>query len=74
VEFETKFIVLKGTDPIEPLIEPVSIRDWSSSARLLAGSTEAIVLQEIGDAIRASGIALEMVHAVRVSGGKVQDR
>jgi hypothetical protein len=60
VGFETEFILLKGTDPIEP----VSIHDWSSSAGILAGSTEAIVLQGMGDAIRASGLALEMVHAV----------
>ncbi|KAJ6466605.1 hypothetical protein C8R47DRAFT_1326242 [Mycena vitilis] len=58
IGFETEFILLKSTDPIEP----VHIHDWSASAGLLAGSTEATVLQEIADAIRTSGIPLEMYH------------
>ncbi|KAJ7510416.1 hypothetical protein B0H11DRAFT_2216215 [Mycena galericulata] len=58
VGFETEFILLKSTDPVEA----VNIHDWSSSAGLLAGSTESIVLQEIADAITASGIPLEMYH------------
>ncbi|KAJ6630997.1 hypothetical protein B0H10DRAFT_702781 [Mycena sp. CBHHK59/15] len=58
VGFETEFILLKSTDPVEPS----NIHDWSASDGLLAGSTESIVLQEIADAVRASGIALEMFH------------
>jgi glutamine synthetase len=64
VGFETEFILLKSTDPVEP----VNIHDWTSSAGLLAGSTETVVLQEIADAIRASGIALETVHAEAAPG------
>ncbi|KAJ7454758.1 hypothetical protein FB451DRAFT_1408176 [Mycena latifolia] len=58
VGFETEFILLKSTDPIEP----VNIHDFAASAGLPAGSPEALVLQEIADAITASGIALEMFH------------
>ncbi|KAJ7116391.1 hypothetical protein C8R44DRAFT_792392 [Mycena epipterygia] len=58
VGFESEFILLKSTDPIEP----VNVHDWSASAGLLAGSTESTVLQEIADALTASGIALEMFH------------
>jgi glutamine synthetase len=49
---------LKSTDPVEP----VNIHDFSASAGLLAGSTEAIVLQEIADAVIATGITLELFH------------
>ncbi|KAJ7106496.1 hypothetical protein C8R43DRAFT_1140527 [Mycena crocata] len=58
VGFESEFILLKGTDPVEP----GNIHDWSSSVGLLAGSTESIILQEIADAITAAGISLEMFH------------
>ncbi|KAJ6570168.1 hypothetical protein DFH09DRAFT_1246990 [Mycena vulgaris] len=58
VGFETEFILLKSTDPVEA----GNIHDWSASAGLLAGSPESVVLQEIADAIRESDIALEMFH------------
>ncbi|KAJ7678496.1 hypothetical protein B0H17DRAFT_1161305 [Mycena rosella] len=64
VGFETEFILLKSTDPVEP----VNIHDFSASAGLLAGSTEATVLQEVADAIKASGIVLEMFHAEAAPG------
>ncbi|KAJ7086094.1 hypothetical protein B0H15DRAFT_923266 [Mycena belliarum] len=64
VGFESEFILLKSTDPIEP----VSIHDFAASSGLLAGSTQAVVLQEVADAIRASGIALEMFHTEAAPG------
>ncbi|KAJ6577397.1 hypothetical protein B0H19DRAFT_557896 [Mycena capillaripes] len=58
IGFETEFILLKSTDPVEAS----NIHDWSASAGLLSGSIEAVILQEIADAIRACGIPLEMFH------------
>ncbi|KAJ7183150.1 hypothetical protein C8R46DRAFT_509397 [Mycena filopes] len=58
VGFETEFILLKSTDPIEPS----NIDDFSASVGLLAGSAESKALEEMADAITASGIALEMYH------------
>jgi glutamine synthetase len=58
VRFDTEFILLKSTDPVKAF----NVHDWSSSVGLLAGSQESIILQEIADAITASGIALEMFH------------
>ncbi|KAJ7219748.1 hypothetical protein C8J57DRAFT_256857 [Mycena rebaudengoi] len=64
VGFETEFILLKATDPVEP----VNIHDWSSSVGLLAGSPELKAVEEIADAITASGITLEMFHAEAAPG------
>ncbi|KAF8213595.1 glutamine synthetase guanido kinase [Mycena galopus ATCC 62051] len=64
VGFETEFILLKTTDPVEP----ANVHDWSSSAGLLAGSAEATVVQEIADAITASGIVLELFHSEAAPG------
>ncbi|KAJ7183147.1 hypothetical protein C8R46DRAFT_1344044 [Mycena filopes] len=58
VGFETEFILLKSTDPTEPS----NIHDFSASVGLLAGSAEAKALEEMADAITASGIVLEMYH------------
>ncbi|KAJ7650696.1 hypothetical protein FB45DRAFT_1077651 [Roridomyces roridus] len=58
VGFETEFILLRSTDPVEPS----NIHDWSASVGFLAGSTESVVLEEIANAIRQSGIPLEMYH------------
>ncbi|KAJ6468420.1 hypothetical protein C8R45DRAFT_1018695 [Mycena sanguinolenta] len=58
VGFESEFILLKSANSVEP----VNIHDWSASVGLLAGSVEALVLQEIADSLRTAGIALEMFH------------
>ncbi|KAJ7352430.1 hypothetical protein DFH08DRAFT_740339 [Mycena albidolilacea] len=58
VGFESEFILLKSTNPIEP----VNIHDWSATTGLLAGSVEALVLEEIADGLQTAGIALEMFH------------
>ncbi|KAF7335726.1 1,2-dihydroxy-3-keto-5-methylthiopentene dioxygenase [Mycena venus] len=64
VGFESEFILLKSTDPVDP----VHIHDYSASAGLLAGSLEALVLQEIADGLRTAGISLEMFHAEAAPG------
>ncbi|KAF7313130.1 1,2-dihydroxy-3-keto-5-methylthiopentene dioxygenase [Mycena kentingensis (nom. inval.)] len=64
VGIESEFVLLESTDPVVP----VNIHDWSASVGLLAGSREAMVLEEIADAVTASGIALEMVHAEAAPG------
>ncbi|KAF7375186.1 1,2-dihydroxy-3-keto-5-methylthiopentene dioxygenase [Mycena sanguinolenta] len=58
VGFESEFILLKSANSVEP----VNIHDWSASVGLLAGSVEALVLQEIADSLQTAGIALEMFH------------
>ncbi|KAF7290013.1 1,2-dihydroxy-3-keto-5-methylthiopentene dioxygenase [Mycena chlorophos] len=64
VGFESEFILLKSTDPVEP----VNIHDFAASTGLLTGTPEAAALQEIADSITAAGIALEMVHAEAAPG------
>ncbi|KAJ7229048.1 hypothetical protein GGX14DRAFT_616525 [Mycena pura] len=64
VGFETEFILLKSTDPVTA----VNIHNWSASVGLLTGTREAIVLQEIADALKASGITVEMIHAEAAPG------
>ncbi|KAK7032848.1 1,2-dihydroxy-3-keto-5-methylthiopentene dioxygenase [Favolaschia claudopus] len=64
VGFETEFILLKSTDPVEP----ASIHDFSASVGLLAGSLPTQILQEIADALVTSGIKLEMYHTEAAPG------
>ncbi|KAF7297453.1 1,2-dihydroxy-3-keto-5-methylthiopentene dioxygenase [Mycena indigotica] len=64
VGFETEFILLDKIDPVNP----VNVHDWSASVGLLAGSREALVLEEIGDAVTAAGISLQMIHAEAAPG------
>ncbi|KAJ7039586.1 hypothetical protein C8F04DRAFT_1209020 [Mycena alexandri] len=64
VGFESEFILLKSTDPIEP----VHIHDFAASTGLLAGAAQSNALEEIADAITASGIVLEMYHAEAAPG------
>jgi glutamine synthetase len=58
VGFESEFILLKSTKPIEAC----NYHGFSATNGLLSGSTEALVLREIADSIQASGIELQMYH------------
>jgi glutamine synthetase len=64
VGIETEFILLKSTDPIEP----VNDDGFCMSSKLSTGSTPAIVLEEIADALETSGIQLLMYHAEAAPG------
>ncbi|KAJ7593597.1 hypothetical protein C8J56DRAFT_924631 [Mycena floridula] len=64
VGFESEFILLKSTNPVQAS----NIHNWCAADGLLAGSTEAVILREIGDALRSSGIALQMYHAEAAPG------
>jgi glutamine synthetase len=64
VGFETEFILLKSTSPIEA----VNYHGWSNSQALASGSVEAKVLHEIAEALMKSGIELQMYHAEAAPG------
>jgi glutamine synthetase len=59
VGFETEFVLLKSTSPIDP----VNIHGWSNSPAIPSGSVEAKVLHEIAEAVIQSGIELQMYHS-----------
>lgn len=58
--FEIEFILLKST---LPEAEPISTHDWSTTASIYTGSTGAVVLEEIADALQAGGVEVQMYHA-----------
>lgn len=58
VGFESEFILLKSSKTLEV----VSEHSWSATNGTPSGSVEANVLEEIADAIQASGIELQMYH------------
>ena len=58
VGFETEFILLKSTNPIQP----ISIHTYSSAEALRSGSTSAIVVAEMVHAIELSGIEVQIYH------------
>jgi len=60
-----EFILLKSTFPEA---EPISIHNWSTTASIYTGSTGAIVLEEIADALQAGGIEVQMYHAEAAPG------
>jgi glutamine synthetase len=59
VGFETEFILLKSTNPIEA----VNDAPWSASCALPSGSDEAKCLEEIADALQTGEIDLLMYHS-----------
>ena len=65
VGFEIEFILLKST---LPEAVPISTHDWSTTASIYTGSTGAIVLEEIAEALQAGGIELQMYHAEAAPG------
>ena len=64
VGFETEFILLKSTNPIEP----ISNHAWSSAEALRSGSTSAIVVAEMVQAIELSGIEVQIYHGEAAPG------
>lgn len=67
VGVESEFILLKESSPN---IVAVNHGDWSTSAKLPAGSVEEAVLQEIADTLQTAGIEVQMYHA-EVAPGQV---
>ncbi|VDC04473.1 unnamed protein product [Peniophora sp. CBMAI 1063] len=64
VGIETEFILLRSTDPIEA----VNDYPWSTTAAFPSGTKEAQCMEEIADALIASGIELLMIHAEAAPG------
>ncbi|KAF7297573.1 1,2-dihydroxy-3-keto-5-methylthiopentene dioxygenase [Mycena kentingensis (nom. inval.)] len=64
IGFESEFILLSSQQPVTAS----NLHHFAASAALFAGSREAIVLEEIADAVTASGIKLEMIHAEAAPG------
>ncbi|KAI0296081.1 FLU1-II [Multifurca ochricompacta] len=64
VGIETKFILLKSTNPIEA----VNDAPWSASRALLSGSNAAKCLEDIADALRIGDIEVLMYHAEAAPG------
>ncbi|KAF8265801.1 glutamine synthetase/guanido kinase [Lactarius quietus] len=59
VGFETEFILLKSTNPIEAINDA----PWSASCAVPSGSVEAKCLEEIADALQIGEIELLMYHS-----------
>jgi glutamine synthetase len=64
VGFEAEFILLKSTRPIEA----VNHHAWSSADGFPAGKVGTIAVEEIADAVQASGLELQMYHAEAAPG------
>ena len=59
VGFESEFILLKSTRPVQIVKEHYPM----DTKALIAGSIEEKLLEEISDGIQASGIELQLYHA-----------
>ncbi|KIY45471.1 glutamine synthetase/guanido kinase [Fistulina hepatica ATCC 64428] len=69
VGFESEFILHKSDFSESSPVMPVNLQhDWSTSAGLASGTVEATVMQEIADAIQASGIELQHYHVEAAPG------
>lgn len=64
VGFETEFILLKDTKPVQAVNEHM----WCNSAGLLSGTKETQVMEEIAEALIASGVELQMYHSESAPG------
>ncbi|ESK84705.1 glutamine synthetase guanidokinase [Moniliophthora roreri MCA 2997] len=64
VGFETEFILLSSTRPVTAS----NVHQWSGSGGFLTGSKEAVLLEEIGDAMERSGLSLQMLHSEAAPG------
>ncbi|KAJ3575762.1 hypothetical protein NP233_g883 [Leucocoprinus birnbaumii] len=64
VGFESEFILLSSTNPVKPSND----HQWSAPGGFLAGSKEAAILQEIGNAMQTSGLSLQMIHSEAAPG------
>ncbi|KAJ7039583.1 hypothetical protein C8F04DRAFT_1254859 [Mycena alexandri] len=65
-QFEEKTAIPDDTGSLS--LKPVHIHDFAASTGLLAGAAQSNALEEIADAITASGIVLEMYHAEAAPG------
>lgn len=59
VGFETEFVLLKSTDPVQP----ASHHFGSGSNALRSGTVVSHVLRDIADSLEKAGISLTMYHA-----------
>lgn len=64
VGFESEFILLKNTMPIEA----VNPHGWCNAAAFPSGTVETQVLKEIADCLKASGVELQMYHSEAAPG------
>ena len=64
VGFETEFILLKSTSPIEP----ISFHAWTSADSLRSGSTATTVVADMVHAIELSGIEVQIYHGEAAPG------
>ncbi|KAG6845088.1 hypothetical protein H0H87_000993 [Tephrocybe sp. NHM501043] len=64
VGFESEFILLKSTKPVEA----ASNHSWTATNGFPSGSVVAKTLKEIADGIQSSGIELQMYHAEAAPG------
>ncbi|KAG7098495.1 hypothetical protein E1B28_000439 [Marasmius oreades] len=64
VGIETEFILLSSTRPVTAS----NMHQWSASAGFLTGSKEAALLEEIGNAMEASNLSLQMLHSEAAPG------
>lgn len=69
VGFETEFILLKSTSPIEP----ISIHAWTSADALRSGSIPTTVLADMVHALELSGIEVQIYHAEAAPGQVCHD-
>ena len=64
VGFETEFILLKNTNPIEV----VNHYGWCEASASASGTIESQVLEEIADALRMADVEFQMYHSEGASG------
>ncbi|KIM42454.1 hypothetical protein M413DRAFT_444874 [Hebeloma cylindrosporum] len=64
VGFESEFILLKNTMPIEPINQ----HGWCNSPALPTGTKEYQILEEIAESLSLSGVELQMYHAEAAPG------
>jgi glutamine synthetase len=64
IGFETEFILLKNTYPIDA----INPHGWCNAAGFPSGSVESQVLREIARCLKASGVELQMFHSEAAPG------
>jgi glutamine synthetase len=64
VGFETEFILLRSTNPIEP----VGYHDYAASSSIYTGSVSSKALTEIASCLKLGGVELQLYHAEAAPG------
>ena len=64
VGFETEFVLLKSTSPIEP----INIHSWTSADALRSGSMSTKVVADMVQAVELSGIEVQIYHGEAAPG------